>query len=191
MTHLTSDLGESTPLLLGSISVSRQSQGHIQLPYSSVSSATVYSLVLPRDSITSTCSVVSTVPPAHQVTSKQSQKWRKSCGFIFLNQALVILELVSLIFYVTLFLYSFDENLPQRNINAISLGSYILIVMIYSLYSLQLDFPILLKIAGSSVKIFVSSILFAFSLKHIILLPAFFFYFFPTVAGICIHFFLI
>ena len=195
MTHLTRDAGESTPLLLGSITVSPP-QGaavHIQVPRRPSSPGQfppyqLLTLVLPRDSITSTSSYLATSPVSQPVNSLPLRTWRRSCGFIFLQQSLVILELVSLIFYVTLFLYSFDQNVYQRNVNALALVSYILIVMIYSLYSLQMDFPILLKLLGSCVKLFISSLFFAFSLEHIVLLPAFFFYFFPTVAGICLHF---
>lgn len=208
MTHVEhTDASEWTPLLSGQVSsspppppsrdqVPHQIQPVRDVPWSPVLVSPVHlppvlALVLPRDSVTSTSSLLYPAP-TQPVTPKSGRSWRKSCGFIFLQQAFVILELVSLIFYVTLFLYSFgDSHIVQRNKSAFALVAYILIVMIYSLYSLQLDFPILLKILASVVKLFISSLFFAFSLEHIILLPAFFFYFFPTVAGICIHFLLI
>ena len=202
MTNLRHGNSETTPLLIestcnGSIGARKGSSVEINLPsYPSACrvslpniSASVPCHSSHRDSVVSTSSCTDS---SSQVTESPSpvkrRNWRKSCGFTFIIQALVILELVSLIFYITLFLYSFDRTSYPRTSSSLILASYVIVVMIYSLYSLQSEFPIILKILGSAIKLFISSLFFAFSLEHLMLLPAFFFYFFPTITGICFHF---
>lgn len=109
-----------------------------------------------------------------------------SC-FSFVVQGLVVLEIVSLLFYVTLLLYSTRIKNIDRNRDAIALFLYVLIVMSYGIFSLQIRFKIGIKILAAVVKTFASSVFFAFSLEHTILLPAFFFYFFPAIISTSIN----
>ena len=109
-----------------------------------------------------------------------------SC-FRFALQGLLVLEIVSLMFYVTLLLYSTQVKNSDRNREAVGLFIYVMVVMMYELFSLQIGCPLRVRIIAAVIKAFASSVFFAFSLEHTILLPAFFFYFFPTVISTSIH----
>lgn len=109
-----------------------------------------------------------------------------SC-FAFVIQGIVVLEIVSLLFYVTLLLYSTRLKNIDRNRDAVVLFLYVLTVMSYGIFSLQIRFRIGIKILAAIVKAFASSVFFAFSLEHTMLLPAFFFYFFPAIISTSIN----
>ena len=89
-----------------------------------------------------------------------------SC-FSFVVQGLVVLEIVSLLFYVTLLLYSTRLKNIDRNRDAIALFIYVLVVMSYGIFSLQIRFKIGIKILAAIVKAFASSVFFClFSGTH-------------------------
>ena len=100
----------------------------------------------------------------------------------FVLQALVVLELVSLLFFVTLLLYWTRARNADRNRDAVGLFLYVLLVMAYDVWSLQAGsgLAIGVRVLAAVTKALASSLFFAFSLQHPVLLPAFFFYFFPA-----------
>lgn len=175
----------------------------------------------------------------------------KSCCTEYVTQGIVILEIVSLIFYASVLIYTHDNNFTAAdshvdhdnsshdhksdlnmsysfnqskgdNISrsaiimplnvsdasdedftnsgipspddfnvsqeAVGLFIYIVVVMVYSLLSLQLAFNMVIVVLAAGVKTLVTSYFFAFSLSHLKLLPIFFFYFFCTVLSLCTSF---
>ena len=122
-------------------------------------------------------------------SKKKNPVHEHSCFFQFALQLIVILEMISLIFFVTMLLYTrtFESNL-DRNKNAMGLFSYVLFMMVYGVFSLHISFGIGVKVITALLKCFATSVFFTLSLQNIILLPAFFFYFFPAVIATCINF---
>lgn len=144
--------------------VTKESPGRIRLP----------SILLNTDKIYS---------------KKRSPVHEHGCLLQFVLQGIVILEVVSLIFFVTILLYT--QTYPtnyDRNKNAIGLFVYVLFMMVYGIFSLQISFGIGIKVVTALLKSFAASVFFSLSLQHIILLPVFFFYFFPAVIATCVNF---
>jgi len=130
--------------------------------------------------------------PDHKSSSNRaspSQLEMRSCLFQIVLTGVVVLEMLSLIFFATLLLYTeeFGTNY-DRNLNAIGLFFYVFFMMTYGLFSLHVSFGIGVKILTALLKSFATSVFFTLSLQHVILLPMFFIYFFPAVISTCINF---
>jgi hypothetical protein len=125
----------------------------------------------------------------HDSDKRSPREEPHSCLFHFVLQGIIILEVVSLIFFVTTLLYT--QTYPtnyDRNKNAVGLFAYVFFMMTYGLFSLEFSFGIGVKVVTALLKSFAASVFFSLSLQHTILLPVFFFYFFPAVIATCVNF---
>lgn len=113
----------------------------------------------------------------------------KSCcvDFSYYLNKFIILETISLITFLSLMLYSVNEDVITRNKPMIITVIVMLIISnMFTFFSLKFSYPFKFKALIGAVKALATSYLFTFSIVHPDILPIFFFYFFSTTASICI-----